>query len=124
MTAKVFFLIMLFQICGVGAQILFKKGVNSLPAYRLSTISGYLLFIKHVLTVPAVWLGMLVITCGITIWLIVLDYTDLSFAYPFDSIQYVILPAASYFFLREQINWKRILGTLLIVLGIIFVSLS
>ena len=124
MNSKVFLLILLFQVCGVGAQILFKKGVNSLPTYRLSTISGYFLFIKHVLTVPAIWMGMLMITCGVTIWLIVLDYTELSFAYPFDSIQYIILPAASYVFLREQINWKRILGTLFIVSGILFVSLS
>ncbi len=55
------------------------------------------------------------------IWLIVLASLNLSVAIPVSSIHYLIIFAAAHFILKEHIDKTRLLGTLLILMGIILV---
>ncbi len=121
---KVFCLILLTELFGACMHVLFKKSVNSLPDTHPEDIRGYLLFFKSVLRLPTTWLGLLSVACGMTIWMTVLAQMDLSIAFPLDSIQYIMILAASHFIFKEHITKKRILGTGLILVGIIIVILS
>jgi len=53
-----------------------------------------------------------------------LSRVDISFAYPFLSVSYVLVLIASYFWFGESINTARIAGIGLICLGTVFVARS
>ena len=73
---------------------------------------------------PQIWLGLLVVCCGMGVWLLVLAQAELSLAFPLDSIQYIIILFSSYLFLGERINRDRIIGTAFIIGGIVLVALK
>ncbi|MCS6796447.1 MAG: EamA family transporter [Raineya sp.] len=57
-------------------------------------------------------------------WIAALTKFDLSFAYPFTSIAFVLVLFLSYYFFAEPLSWQKIAGTLLIVAGIILLAQS
>jgi len=58
------------------------------------------------------------------IWLFIIKQMNLSFAYPFISLSFVLILIISYIFFNERITLGKILGSSLIILGIIFNSLG
>ncbi len=52
-------------------------------------------------------------------WLLAMTKFPLSYAYPFTSLTFVLIPFASLFLFREPITLLRSLGTAIIVLGLI-----
>ena len=123
MTLRVFLLILFAETLAITGQVFFKKGVNNLPDFSLKEIKSSLRFFKGVLKAGWVWWGILLMTGWLLLWILVLNQTELSIAFPLESIQYVLIIFSSYFFLKEPLNWNRVLGTILIVLGIILVPL-
>lgn len=117
-------LILLAEICGVAGQILFKKTINNLDAPNMRSHISYLLFLKNVLRVPAVWIGFCFVGLGISIWLIALAQADLSLVFPIDSMQYIITLVAARIFLGEKIDRMKLGGTLLVMAGIALVAIS
>ncbi len=73
---------------------------------------------------PQIWVGLLVVCCGMAVWLLVLAEAELSLAFPLDSIQYIIILFSSYLFLGERINRDSIIGTAFIIGGIVLVALK
>ena len=67
---------------------------------------------------------MLCLGLGALMWLFVLYYMDVSKAFPFLSLNFVIIMLISRFFLKEVISAQRWLGVGFITLGIVLVSLS
>ncbi len=124
MTLKVFFLIILSVICCTATQVFFKKGVNSIESDSTKSIGHYVRFIGRVLITPYIWFGFITLVLWFLLWLVVLAQAELSIAFPLDSIQYLMILAASYFFLGERITWMRIVGTACIMLGIALVAVS
>ncbi len=57
-------------------------------------------------------------------WIAALTKFDLSFAYPFTSIAFVLVLFLSYYFFAEPLSWQKIAGTFLIVGGIILLAQS
>jgi multidrug transporter EmrE-like cation transporter len=56
--------------------------------------------------------------------LIALSRVELSFAYPFLSVSYVLVLAAGYFWFEETVTVSRITGVALICIGTLFVARS
>jgi drug/metabolite transporter (DMT)-like permease len=55
-------------------------------------------------------------------WMAALSKFQLSFAYPFMSISFILVMVASYWLLGEQVTIARFLGCLLIVAGVVLIS--
>lgn len=55
-------------------------------------------------------------------WIAALTKFDLSFAYPFTSLAFVMVMFISYYLFSEPLSWQKLLGTLLIVIGTFFVA--
>jgi drug/metabolite transporter (DMT)-like permease len=119
---KIIALILFAELWGTAGQILYKKGVNSLDTPDLRDMWSYAGFLKGVLSSKTIWLGLVSITVGLTVWLVVLAQVDLSFAFPVDSMQYLITMIAASVFLGERIDRMKLLGTLLVIAGIIVVA--
>ena len=57
-------------------------------------------------------------------WLVALSRVDLSYAYPFASLSYVVMLTASWLLFNENITSLRLLGTVVIGLGVFLISRS
>jgi drug/metabolite transporter (DMT)-like permease len=68
--------------------------------------------------------GLLLYVTGTVFWLSALSRVDLSYAYPFASLSYVIMLAASWLLFHENITVVRLLGTLIVALGVFVISRS
>ena len=105
------------------AQILLKQGM--LTVGRFDFAAGQLATIlPKVALNPFVAGGMACYALSIALWLLVLSRVEVSAAYPFLSIGYVIAAAAGYWFFDENLGGVRILGITLICAGVMLVSRS
>jgi drug/metabolite transporter (DMT)-like permease len=68
-----------------------------------------------------VFFGLAIYGIGTVFWLAALSRTELSYAYPFASLSYVIMLVASWFMFDEKITLARIIGTVLICIGVLVI---
>ena len=73
---------------------------------------------------PLVILGISLYFLGVFFWLYALSKVDLSFAYPFVSVSYVLVVLLSWFVLGESISYLRWIGVILICSGVFLISRS
>lgn len=121
---KVIVLIVISELWNAAGQILYKKGLNELTSISLTTLGGAVAFLKYVFSHPLVWLGIGSMVFCIAFWLAALAQADLSFVYPVGSIQYVFVMLAAHFLLGERIDRHKLIGTALVVAGVLLISLS
>ncbi|MBT6120056.1 hypothetical protein HOH45_01160 [bacterium] len=65
----------------------------------------------------------LIISGGV-LWLVAMSKFELSFLYPFLSINYVGIVIGSQFVLKEEVSMYRYISIIFIVIGLIFISRS
>ncbi len=73
---------------------------------------------------PLIWLGLIIYVVSVGMWLWVLSKVDLSVAYPFVGVSFLVTMLFGAFLLNENVTPIRIIGTLLIVGGCILVGKS
>ena len=73
---------------------------------------------------PYVVGGLTLLVFSMGLHLMALSRVDLSFAYPFLSVSYVLVLLAGYFWFGESIDASRIAGVALICIGTFFVARS
>ena len=87
--------IMISVIGGAVGQILLKKGMGSMGPLTLSLGKlGEVLW--RIGTNPYVIAGLAIYVTGTVFWLVALSRVDLSYAYPFASLSYVVMLAAAW----------------------------
>lgn len=114
------FFIIFFQVClNTFAQVLLKSGVNKISfeqhifdlslsiATNISILSGVSLFVVSLL-----------------IWLYLLSRCELSYLYPFGSISYILAALAGWCFFGEHVSALRLVGIIVIFLGVCCVAKS
>ena len=115
-------LILLSVTTGVAGQTMIKLGVSRPGAVEES--SGLLSLISMILRSPLIILGLLLYGAGALAWIAVLSRLDLSLAYPFLALNFVLVALVSFSFLGESIPPLRWLGILVICIGIFLVARS
>jgi len=108
----------LLSVCGISVgQLLLKLAALNLqnPKVPGVWIAGY--------SVNLYLIGG-VATLGVStlIWVWVLRTLPLAIAYPFMALCFVIVPLLSYLVLGETVGLKFMMGTLLIVSGVVLIS--
>lgn len=120
----ILFLIFLTSVCDTINQLFLKSAINSLKVTLSGNILKILQFILKLIMIPRVWISGLFSILSLFIWLFVLSKVDLNFAFSVDSMHYIFIAFVSRLFLKEKVGFKRWLGTISIIVGIILVSLS
>ena len=115
--------ILISVLAGAIGQILLKKGMGSMGPLTL-TASQLGATLWRIGTNPFVIIGLVIYVGGTVFWLTALSRVDLSYAYPFASLSYVVMLAASWLLFSENITSLRLLGTLVICVGVFLISRS
>jgi multidrug transporter EmrE-like cation transporter len=99
-------------------QIFLKLGANN-PKSLFPTDIAFL----KMFNLTSIF-GLFLYGISALLWMIVLKKVDLSYAYPMVSLGYVLIFIASYYLFGEAINLTRVMGLVVIVIGIIILSRS
>ena len=121
---KVLSIIIFAEIWGVTGQILYKKGVTRIGTPNLRNLHSCINFLKNTLTSPMIMTGLVSMTAGLVIWIAALAQAELSLVFPITSLQYIVTMVAAHYLLDEKINKFKLIGTFLVIIGIILVALS
>ena len=116
--------VLIAELWNTTGQLLFKKSANALPPATGAGEGAYGLFLKEVIHRPGILVGLFCHAVGLIFWLAALSQAALSVVFVLGSMQYILILAASRFFLGEKIDSMRLLGTLFIAIGITLVALA
>lgn len=105
------------------AQLALKLGMSN-PAIAAAAQNGGKALILAVAGSPLVWTGLFIYGGGVLAWLYVLSKVDLSLAYPFVGVSFIVVMLFGIFLLQETVSPLRMIGTVLIALGCIMVARS
>jgi len=106
----------------IGGQFLLKAGMNQVGRIGAGDIVYYKTMLLKSFFHPYVVIGLGLYVVSAIAWLVVLSRVNLSFAYPFAGFGYVIVMFISWRFLHEPVSAIRLIGAVLIGLGVIFIS--
>lgn len=115
---KPIYLIFLSVISGAVGQLLMKKAMKSVG---LINAINFRLILRIMLN-PLIIAGLFLYAIALFLWLIVLSKLELSYAAPLYSISYIFIAILSFIFLKESVTILRILGILIICLGVFVIT--
>lgn len=104
--------------CSALAQIMLKLGMGRVTIDSVTPTSLLTLFLN-----PFIITGMALYVAAMLIWLYVLKYVEVSYAYPFTALGFILVTVIA-FFMGEAVTPLRIAGMALIIAGIFVISRS
>jgi drug/metabolite transporter (DMT)-like permease len=105
------------------AQLMLKHGMMTLGPISFAGVNPLLKILQIVFS-PWIFLGLATFVVSMASHLYVLSKVELSFAYPFLSLAYVMVAVFAYFVFREDLNAYRIAGIGFICIGTILIAQS
>ena len=120
MTKPAFLLVLMSVAISAVAQLCLKIGMNAFIV-PLSTVRPGEMFRALVLN-PYLLGGLGLYGVGTILWLAVLSRIDLSVAYPFVALGFIMTLAFGVSILGESLTTAKLIGTTLIVLGVFLVG--
>jgi multidrug transporter EmrE-like cation transporter len=107
-------------LCNVTGQILMKFAADELNfggGFKLSTLVS-------VIANPYIAAGVVFYVLGLFTWLITLSKLELSVAYPFQALSFILVGLSSVLLFHESITIHKVIGFVLISVGILVISTS
>lgn len=119
MTAQTLLLVLISVALGVCGQLLLKHGTNTFGA-DVARPLGVLSLLLH----PPVIAGFVCYGAASLSWLVVLTRAPVSVAYPMLSLGYAVVAVVSWRLFGEAMTASKVLGILLIISGVVFLTRS
>lgn len=110
-------------LTSVAGQTVIKLGVTA-PATAERMGAGLMGLVTAIFTSPLLLAGLVLYGVGALAWIAVLSRLNLSVAYPFLALNFVLIALVSRFVLGEEIPLLRWVGIGCIVVGILVVARS
>lgn len=105
------------------SQIMLKKGMTSLERFDLTPASVFSSLFSIIFN-PWVFFGLVMMVVSMGSHLVVLSRVDISFAYPFLGLSFVLITVYGHLVLGENVNIWRIAGVAFICIGVALVARS
>ena len=117
-------LLMIFTCVSLAAfsQLIMKVGMSAPPIQAALNNGHKIAALLAAATNIYVIIGLGLYVAGAGFWLIVLSQVDVSVAYPFVGLGFVLTMFLGWLFLNEPVGFERIAGTLMVVAGVYLVS--
>lgn len=81
-------------------------------------------FVRGILLQPLIWIGILLWGVESIAWVLVLQKSPLSMAYPVMTLTYATVPLAGLVLLREKMSRRQMAGAGLIFAGVLLVGIA
>jgi multidrug transporter EmrE-like cation transporter len=117
-------LLLVSLVFATAGQLTLKSAMESIGRIGADQVSEAGQTIARAIKEPRLWIGLALFGISAVFWLVVLSRVDLSLAYPFVGISYVIIVALARFMFHEQVPPLRWAGVLVIAVGIALIGLS
>ena len=114
-------LILLSVLLNCAAQLLIRKGMLVEGEVGMQNMLSH---IGSMITNIWLWGAMICYALSIFLWMSVLSKVEVSYAYPFLSVGYVVSAIAGYALFNENLSPVRIVGIIVICIGVILISRS
>ena len=114
-------LILVSVLLNCTAQLCIRKGMLLVGETGMSNMITNL---GVMVTNIWLWGAMICYALSILLWMAVLSKVEVSFAYPFLSIGYVVAAVVGYYFFGESLSVIRIVGIVIICIGVYLISIS
>ncbi len=105
------------------AQILLKKGMIDVGQFDFSLAHFQPTLFKVALN-PYILIGLGGYVTSVLVWLLVLSRVEVSFAYPFVSLGFIVTALLGWQMFDEALSVQRMMGILVICIGVVLVSKS
>ena len=115
-------LILLSISIAVTGQLLLKIGIDKIGVNGIGSMKALISLFSGIIRSPMVLTGLFLYFISAAIWLVILSTVDLSFAYPFIGLSYVIVLVFSRLILKEEVNPLRWAGAFIITVGVVIIS--
>ncbi|MBC8130517.1 MAG: transporter [Rhizobiaceae bacterium] len=119
--AKYLPFILFTVLTNAAAQVMLKYGMLQLGALSFAGVNPILKILQIVFS-PFVFLGLCTFVVSMASHLFVLSKVELSYAFPFLSLAYVVVAVAAWLLFAEDLNAYRIGGIALICVGTVFIA--
>lgn len=116
-------LILFTVLTNAAAQIMLKQGMLAVGGFQADGRSA-LEFAVRTLFNPYVFAGLATFVVSMASHLVVLSRVELSYAYPFLSLAYVVVAAYAFLVFKEDVGAARVAGIAFICLGTVLISRS
>jgi multidrug transporter EmrE-like cation transporter len=104
------------------AQIVLKMGMSNPMVLSAIQSQSQLRIFQSIVTNIYVIGGLTLYFASAAVWLFVLAKVDVSYAYPFVGLGFVVTMLLAFFISGEPLTATKIAGTLLIALGVAVIS--
>lgn len=108
-------------VCTVYSQLVMRWQVGAAGELP-SDGPGKVRFIATLLVNPWVLSGIVATFFAGVSWMLAMTRFEISYAYPFVSLNYVIILAASILLFNESLSPPKMMGTVLVIVGIVVIS--
>lgn len=122
MNLTVFVLILASVLLSAIAQITLKIGMSSLLVQQAISSASSLAIFQSIITNIYIIGGLTLYFTSAAVWLFVLAKVDVSFAYPFVGLGFIVTMLLAYFINGEILSATKVIGTLCIAIGIAIVA--
>lgn len=96
------------------SDLLMKKSVNMLHFTGISSVWPN---VKTLFQKPVFWVGIFLGATNVLLWPVALRYYNLSYAYPFLSISFVLIIVSGKLFFKENLDIYKWVGVFFIMAG-------
>lgn len=104
------------------AQLLLKLGMSHSATRGAVEARAWGELALQIATNPWVIGGLSLYFLSAVVWLLVLAKVELSFAYPFVGLGFIVTMLMGWWFMNDALGVQRIAGTLLIAAGVVLVA--
>jgi multidrug transporter EmrE-like cation transporter len=110
-----------YLLCGVMlnavAQLALKAATNRIGTVSLA-IPGLVDTAWRVAVQPFIWLGLGCYAVSVAVWIAALSRVEVSLAYPFLSLGYVVNAFAAWYLFGESLTPQRLVAIAVIIFGV------
>ncbi len=108
----------------VSSQLIIKWKMSEHDLSSYENVFDKFYYVLGMLLNPFIILSILLTLLSGLSWMIAMSKFDISYAYPFTTLGFVLIFIFSIILFHEPITWQKISGLIFIILGIIITSKS
>ena len=105
-------------------ELFLKRGMNEIGVLDFTSIGSIIPTFTRMAFNYNLWIGFAGFIGGSIFWLSVISRVPLSLAYPLLALSYVIIVLESWIFLGEGLHPLRLIGSIVVGVGVALVGLS